>query len=80
LGLNNLVWVAKNLDSCASALRRSGCTAVLVCEPAEHGFALNSGAGRFGTGGGFGSRHGWSLIEAAMWAVLIVVSRVLAKD
>ena len=80
MGLNNLVWVPKNLDSCACALRRSSGTAVFVYEPAEHGFALNSGADRLGMGGGFGYRQGWSLIQRAMWAVLVVVSRVLAKD
>jgi hypothetical protein len=38
VGLSNLVWVPKNLDSSASALGRSSGTAVLVYEAAEHGF------------------------------------------
>jgi membrane-associated phospholipid phosphatase len=72
--------VPKNLDSSGPALRRSSGTAVFVYEPAEHGFSMNSGTDRFAAAGGFRCRRGWPLIEAAMWAVLIVVSRVLAKD
>jgi hypothetical protein len=44
-----VVGVAENLNSSAPAFRRSIGTAAFVSEPAEHGFALNSGTNRFDT-------------------------------